>query len=373
MAENSANGAHKLSFTVDEIENTLAQLKDEGALVDDEKPVSASSIQEAVDQVLEGKLIETFTYEVPDKELRKPMGEIKIMPDNMHAFSGNEEGELTIIGDNTLITGLTVNGIDYKTFRRKKINEDGLFVDANSKTVMVTDGVGGAGKGEVATNIANHIMAQLLKKSQKAGTPAIPLQETVNKMHRAVKEYQKNNGAEHARASATMVAARIKNDRTVEFVHLGDSKGLLVRGREIKYETRDDNVYEYIKAIHKFDDAAAREYFNRKPGMRDDAIIQSLGCVEACLDMEGNEFSKDRVNPNYKEVKGIKGDVVVLCSDGLTDTLSPEDIASYIDLRRKKGVALNVIADEIKQTVLDKMKKDEGKPDNLTISLIELT
>ncbi len=337
----------------------IHELLDSDLLQIDEEPLPASAEAIAVNKVLETN---HETAGIPDALLRKPYSELNITPDNMEIYAGGENGAMTSIGDEVNIAAFTNIGYGYNR------NDDGLLVDTNSNTVVVPDGVGGNKHGEVASNVACHVSGQMLDRPD-----LVKLEDMIQGAHHDVKEYQKNNGDEYDNIAATFVAARIKNGKA-EFVHAGDSKALMFRGDEIIYESSDDNLLNYIMVRLGKTENEAIEYIYDVYGdnARPDAILQDLGHPDPVTDFKTGSSNNGDLNPHYHIEDTKPGDIIVLASDGLTDNMDTETIMKFINERLAKGVALNVIANEIKKEVIAIMKSGTGKFDNITIAIIQV-
>jgi len=163
-------------------------------LHDDE--VQDTTGSENIESAIQGVLNEqNETYGVNDVLLRKPYSTLKVTPEGMYAFAGNENGEMHASTDKAYIAAFTDIGYG------KHKNDDGLLVDPESNTVSVPDGVGGNKHGEVASAVSVHTMGQLLDNNEEK----FDLEASGNKMHTSVKEYQQNNGEDYSKIGATFV------------------------------------------------------------------------------------------------------------------------------------------------------------------------
>lgn len=338
-----ANNAHNRKEHKESVNKLI-----EEELPIDEEPLTQTSetIQEAVKQLIP----DHYTYGLKDSELKKPYSKLDALPNKMYAYSGNEDGELNIVLNQALASGSTSKS------KWKHRNEDGIFLDADSQTAMITDGVGSTSHSEIASNVAIHTMAQILNNSKKQGTPPLPLSEFPKKLNRAVLDYQKNN--KESNTASTLVAARIKPDQKVEFVNAGDSRAILIRGDKIVWQNTEDNVKEFLRKRYNLkSDEEVENFAKDYPELKLDSITQ-------CLGME--------VDPDYHTQQGKSGDIVLLCSDGLTDTMKPEEIAEFIADKKKEGMGLNNIRKELHENIINQWNSNKGKPDNLTFMLLEL-
>jgi len=280
----------------------------------------------------------------------------------MEAFAGNESGSREAKFATGAVHATTDIGVNHYK------NEDGIFVDEESNTIVLTDGIGSSGSGEVASSIAAYVTSELLKDSRDKKTPAYPLRDMPTILHRAVQEYQKHNGPYYKDCSTTLAAARLnKDNKTVEFVHVGDSKALLIRNGELVYNSQDDNLLTYIMINRNMTKSEAEDLL-LDLNANSSSVIQSLGHEANAINLKTGKTSSDSTNPHHTVLKVQKGDVVLLCSDGLSDTLSPQQIAAYVQGKLRENVDTKEIVESLKKDAMKLMRDGRGKPDNISIA-----
>lgn len=108
----------------------------------------------------------------------------------------------------------------------------------------------------------------------------------------------------------TMVFA-VVYDARAHILHAGDSRAYIVNQREIRQITRDHSMVQELVDSGKITEEQARNHPNRN-------IITSALGVESEL------------KTDYNERKLKKGDLLLLCSDGLSNMLRDEEIAKII-------------------------------------------
>ncbi len=131
-----------------------------------------------------------------------------------------------------------------------------------------------------------------MKAQQKIVGPN--LCHAVERMNDTLYEASSASGESHGMCT-TLVAAVVTGN-TVVIVHVGDSKGFLFRDGKIVFATTDHCVQ-----VPKFDSDAKR------------FLTQSLG-------------AQQRIVPSAVELRLEDGDILVLCTDGLSDSLPLEQI-----------------------------------------------
>ena len=140
----------------------------------------------------------------------------------------------------------------------------------------------------------------------------------------------------------TTVVASTYKDGILYVANVGDSR-LYVVNDEIKQITRDHSYVEEMISMGKLDRVSARNHPDKN------IITRAVGAM-------------DTVNVDFFEVDLQKGDIVLMCSDGLTNMIEDEDILEI--LKREKGL-------EHKAEELIKIANNNGGKDNIAVVLME--
>ncbi len=223
------------------------------------------------------------------------------------------------------------------TGRQRKDNEDNAF--ARAPLFVVADGMGGAQAGEVASQIAVEAFQAALPES---GTPEERLAERAQDANRRIYEI---SSTEHDRAGmgTTLTAVYIDNSE-LAVAHVGDSRAYLFRDGELGRLTQDHTLVEELLRRGKLTEEQAAEHPQRS------IITRALG-VDPEVDVDTRTFI------------ARAGDVVLLCSDGLTSMISEKQVAAV--LREESNLdraAERLIADA----------NAAGGRDNITVVLFRL-
>lgn len=211
---------------------------------------------------------------------------------------------------------------------------------------LVADGMGGAAAGELASQMAaDTIYDQLTRTwaSEKEPTPqrfAYRLKEAVEVANGHIHAYAKAH-PEVRGMGTTTTAVGILNDH-VYLAQVGDSRAYLIRNGQAVQLTRDQSLTQrLVEAGELTEEEAARSE-------RRNIILQALG-----------PDPKVKVDLTYQEVR--KGDILVLCSDGLSGQVRKEEIAEIATRERDL------------QTACDRLialANERGGPDNITVVIV---
>lgn len=237
-------------------------------------------------------------------------------------------------------------------------NEDNFTIDEKNKFFIVADGAGGHLSGEVASKTAVDIAKQQLAKFCKGeniafGQPAAGLSEKASALlyamrfanqivFEASKNYPQNNGM------ATTCVGVFVDEASFAFSNVGDSRIYLFRNKELKQITTDHSlVQEQVKlGLMTEEQAEKSEYRN--------VLTRAIGI--------GQDVAID-----VAEMKAEDGDLLILCSDGLTKMVPDSQIKTVIGKNLELGATISDLSD-----VLVAMALEAGGRDNVTIVLVQL-
>ena len=214
----------------------------------------------------------------------------------------------------------------------RKTNED-TFVVA-PPLFAVCDGMGGAQAGEVASGLA----AETLAAAVADGRPLLAAAEQAN----AAVFQRANDDIEHTGMGTTLTAVVLAGD-TGLFVHIGDSRAYLLRGGTLEQLSVDHSLVGEMVRDGRLSEEEAASHPHRS------ILSRALG-TEPLARID--EF----------EVDLRAGDVLLLCSDGLSGAVPPEAISKALGRADPDDAAAKLIAEARKH----------GGPDNITAVVLRL-
>jgi protein phosphatase len=209
--------------------------------------------------------------------------------------------------------------------------------------LVVADGMGGAAAGEVASEMATDAIYSHLMKTWNAGDEVTP-QRFAYRLKEAV---EVANASIHAHAKAhpevrgmgtTTTAAGVLNDH-LYLTQVGDSRAYLIRGGQAHQITKDQSLMQRLVEAGELTEEEAAQSERRN------IILQALG-----------PDPKVKVDLTHQEVR--RGDVLVLCSDGLSGQVKKEEIAQIVT----SSPDLSAACDK-----LISLANERGGPDNITV------
>ena len=239
--------------------------------------------------------------------------------------------------------------------RKRKGNEDSLFVNADQNLFVVADGMGGHAAGEVASKIAVDSINEfvVLTAGDEEITWPFGLDENMsydgNRLKTAVRfANRKVLEATKERAEyegmATTVAAVLVDGDSANLAHVGDSRVYLVRAEELTQLTSDHSwVNEQIQSgVISADQARSHPLRN--------VVTRALGGkADLQVDMQVHEIEPQ--------------DILLLCSDGLTTMIPDDEIARLMNETQGD-------IEEAAQSLVDAANARGGE-DNITVVLLK--
>lgn len=223
-------------------------------------------------------------------------------------------------------------------------NEDALHVNARKQMFIIADGMGGHNAGEVASAVACKVISESLNGRQVRyeDTPAA-LEQAVRTAHEEIHRQARDN-PDYEGMGTTVEVLWLRN-QTAYWAHVGDSRIYLYRDTRLDQLTEDHSlVNDYLKRGMMSEEQA------RSTPLRN-VILQALGTADE-LEVETGSF----------DCKA--GDLLLLCSDGLTDVVLDDDIQQIL----AGSPSLETAADNAVEHA-----KQAGGPDNISLILIRLS
>lgn len=205
----------------------------------------------------------------------------------------------------------------------RNYQQDALYVTpsrilaSNKKTrvlALVCDGMGGMADGGKASRTAIQMMVQAFQSVEKNPELNIPafFRQGIIATDRVIYEFPKENG----RGSGTTMVACIVEDNRLYWASVGDSRIYIIRNHQMQQVTRDHNYWLRLQ------EQVAAGTITMEEAMADrrkEALISYLGM--------GNVSLMD-INTEPFELQ--YGDMIMLCSDGITKTLPDTQIKRII-------------------------------------------
>lgn len=220
-------------------------------------------------------------------------------------------------------------------------SEDQELLRSRGAIAILADGVGGHGNGEVASKLAVETALKTFQESSSIENSEILLNEAFNQANLAV--YDKGmDRPGHSRMATTLAAAVFRGNR-VCVGNVGDSRVYLIRQAAIKQLSTDHSYVAMQKKLGLINDEEARHSENRS------VLTRSVG--------------HDAVTrPDFEEETIMKGDRILLCSDGLHGFVSDVEICNVVSRCSPQRACQELL------TLAETKKSD----DNISVQVIQV-
>jgi protein phosphatase len=249
---------------------------------------------------------------------------------------------------------LTVAGLT-DVGRQRKHNEDTVLLRPEHGLFAVADGMGGHNAGDVASKLVAQSLGNYFEATA-GGAPGLELPDEYNRLSADGKRLAagvrkanldvftvSNTQQQHHGMGSTCVAMHVAAGM-VHIAHVGDSRCYRIRDGEIEQMTRDHSL---INDALDMKPDLTREELARLPK---NIITRALGM-------------KDVVKVDVKSEPTLPGDTFLLCSDGLTGMVPPEQILEVIGLTHEPQEACELLIAEA---------NDAGGTDNISALIVRI-
>jgi len=229
----------------------------------------------------------------------------------------------------------------------REINEDFCDVVIGSSLMkaafIIADGMGGHSAGEIASKMAVEYISEKIKENEKNFA-----EDSINEFLRdIIKEandiiYEKSKVPGPFLGMGTTLIIAIFLSQNLYLGHVGDSRVYLIRNGEIKQLTTD---HSYVEELVK-NGSLSRTEAERHP--KKNIITRAIGCFES-------------VEADICTYEVYKGDIFILCTDGLTNMLTDDMILEIVSKNDDPQISCAELVDEA---------NNNGGEDNITVIII---
>ncbi|WP_394849095.1 Stp1/IreP family PP2C-type Ser/Thr phosphatase [Pendulispora brunnea] len=219
-------------------------------------------------------------------------------------------------------------------------------VGIHGSLFAVCDGMGGAAAGEIASQLAVDI---IYEKMLEGLDPAVVIErdELARRLVRAVEAaglriFQEAKVDRTRRGMGTTVTAAALVDDHMFLAQVGDSRGYILRGEQLIQVTRDQSLVNQLIEAGQLTEEEAETFEHNN------IILQALGTADSV-----------QVDLTYVELR--QGDVLLLCSDGLSGMIRFEEIREVLRTCPEPIDACKALTERANQA---------GGHDNITVIIV---
>jgi protein phosphatase len=226
-------------------------------------------------------------------------------------------------------------------------NEDagGIFYNLSGQFLaVIADGMGGHKAGDVASQMAISLIEEQWNKQEKLHSP----EETESWLSKIISEinhsiYSHGLQKEEFQGMGTTAVTAICTEEFVTIAHIGDSRCYMLSGTRFNQVTEDHSlVNELVRSGHISKDAAEQH-------PRKNVVLKALG-------------TEEQIIADVESMSWEEGNKLLLCSDGLTDKVSDEELKELISSKKE----IQEIGGDMIQ-----LANDRGGEDNISLIIIQ--
>lgn len=213
--------------------------------------------------------------------------------------------------------------------------------EGGAPVFMVSDGMGGAAAGEVASSLAVKTVRGKLRGRQAGGEAQFveSLVQALEAANRAILDHAKQHPQLRGMGATATLAGFFKSK--IYVAQVGDSRAYLIRQNMIRQLTRDQSFVNQLLEAGKITEAEAESHPRRN------VILQALG-------------NQGKLAVAAVSIQPCDGDYLLLCSDGLSGLVKKEEMRDII-------TGAPDLPEAVQRLIM--LANERGGPDNITVVL----
>jgi protein phosphatase len=218
-------------------------------------------------------------------------------------------------------------------------NEDSGFIGKHF--LLVADGMGGHAAGELASSTTVAIIAQMDSSKEKLDDLDKKLTDIPNVITKELKNAISKDSS-RAGMGTTLTTAVIQGD-SLKISHVGDSRAYLIRSKKITRLTKDQTYIQSLIDNNEITEGDAKNHPQRS------LLLQAIDGITESI-------------PVINSTEIFDNDKIVLCSDGLTNVVTDEEILEIVNQFDYVGAVSALIEKAL----------ENGGPDNITVVVADI-
>ncbi len=236
--------------------------------------------------------------------------------------------------------------------RKRKGNEDALFLDDELGLYIVADGMGGSRAGDVASGLVVKTLRDYMRRPRKRGAPvdsddpaavtkeANRLLEGIRESNRKIHEVSRHIESFHGMGST--VSALFVAGSAIVAANVGDSPIYFVHGGRIELVSVTHTVFSEHAVLYPEDGLTMGEEFKHM-------LTRAMGVEPS-------------VKADFSVIQCRRDDLLVIGSDGLSNKVSPDEILREVRSQRPKEACESLV----------NLANHRGGEDNITVIVLKI-
>ncbi|MDF2566660.1 MAG: protein serine/threonine phosphatase [Oscillospiraceae bacterium] len=228
----------------------------------------------------------------------------------------------------------------------REMNQDAFFVselNQNDAFAIVCDGMGGKNGGNVASTMACDMISKKVVSGYRSQMDSNSIRNLLITSVTAANVEVNTKASQHKELEGmgTTAVAVLATSDMAHIVHVGDSRAYLHSADKIVQLTKDHSIVQELVEQGRLSEDDAKNHPKKN------LITRAVG-VELTVSVD------------YIELELTKGDSILLCSDGLTNMCSNDELSEVLNTN-KPGAACEKLI---------KIANEHGGVDNITIVIV---
>lgn len=223
-----------------------------------------------------------------------------------------------------------------KTFSRtdvgmvREVNQDFVFVSeapigSLPNLLVVADGMGGHKAGEYASKFAVEVVKQELAQSTQA-EPEAMMKNAIITANQRLRDAAREDSRFHGMGTTLVVATVI--ERTLYFANVGDSR-LYLLNEDIRQLSKDHSLVQEMVRLGGINQEEAKHHPDKN------IITRAVG-------------GREEVEVDFFEYRLKKGDIILMCTDGLSNMVEDDEILRIVKRSRDVVEAVEQLIERAK-------------------------
>lgn len=227
-------------------------------------------------------------------------------------------------------------------------NEDSWNFLSKERFFVLADGMGGHQAGEVAAAETVSVLCQLIQKAWH-NSEKLTLEESEGYLRHAIEVanrfiYQLSKSDDEFRGMGTTLCTVFFHDDGVIYAHVGDSRIYCFHAGKLELFTHDDSLMREMMDLGQLNQKQISESLYKN------VLTKAVG-------------TEINIDPSVHTTDVYAGDIYLMCTDGLSDLVSFEEI---------EEILTNYSSLEDAGQALIKRAKENGGYDNITLILMQI-
>lgn len=228
----------------------------------------------------------------------------------------------------------------------RRNNEDSLKLLTNEQFFVLADGMGGHQAGEVASRKAVDELCYLFQWYFDSFYKELPLvqqllKEIIQEVNILVYRMGKENS--HLRGMGTTLCCLFFHPEGLIYGHVGDSRIYRFRQGRLEQLTQDHSLVQELIDLGQLSEKQAEDFLYKN------IITKAIG-------------TESSVEPSVSYTPLEKEDMILMCTDGLSDLVNLEEMQKIISQNSEEEIP----------SLLVKRAKERGGYDNITVVLVKV-